>query len=323
MRMSEHFSRSVKRGIYIAGSLMVLFLAAYLLIPATVDFFWGEQIIERHVADVLGAAETADEAAFKILSWEDLNFEDPYSTWEGKWYNKYSIYHMNGSYKWFIRSNQLSWLITSKLGNCGERAYYFVQMMEEAGYPARVVCVVEDHCWAEYQSGGFWIAVDPSQAEYVTPENYVLGRNWSRIEARYLNGSMEDVTYRYLNTAELFITSEKMGGQVNIYSTVLSSSGSPRYASPSLVTTRKLEEPFTLRLGYVPTYQLVYKRDYGPISFHKRFSDIKLPTNISLVQGELINLKNLRFNTLWIVWFSLFSIFLFAVIRRIMAEKRK
>lgn len=283
---------------YTAAAAIVLFLLAYVFTPTVVNSFWGENIIERHVAEVVGNTNGADESAFKLLQWEEANFGEPYPAWEGKWYNAYGVYRINGSYKWFIRSTQLSWLITSKLGNCGERAYYFVQMMNQLGHPARVVCVVEDHCWAEYESDGFWIAVDPSQGTYVNPQNFAGGRNWSRIEARYLNGSVEDITHRYLNTTTLSIRAENNGGHVAVYSTALLSSGSARYNKPSLVRTQKLESPLALQLGHLPTYEVKYEKSYGPISFRTEYTNITLPNSIIILQNDFVRLHNLQPNML-------------------------
>lgn len=291
-----------KRSCYAVLTIITLFFIIHIIIPAftpiVFDAVQGDGVVTSHIRETVGNQTNPDNIAYRLLDWGYSNFDDPYSSWEGRWYNRLRIYRMNESYIWFIRSNELSWLIEHPLGNCGEQAYYFVQMMNETNHLARVVCVVEDHCWAEYKSDGFWIAADPTKGMHVTPSTFGAGKNWSRMEARYLNGSTEDVTYRYLNTSTISVEADNDGGIINIYSTALSSGGSERYKKPSLVASERLESPFLLNLGSLPTYEIRYEKVYGPVSFQIEYTNVSLPATVNIPSDDLIRLRNIRPN-LW------------------------
>ncbi|KAJ9102987.1 hypothetical protein QFC19_004544 [Naganishia cerealis] len=77
----------------------------------------------------------------------------------------------------FLRLNDLSALLKSRRGRCGEFANLFTLFLHAAALQWRIVVNAEDHVWNEYWSASAqrWIHMDPSEGSADQPLVYDLG----------------------------------------------------------------------------------------------------------------------------------------------------
>lgn len=307
-----HLLKGIKIGLILIGLVYLIILIPYYYTTVVK----GNDIISEHKL-IYSSLNNTDELALKSIEWTSESMLSPYAHFEAKFYNKYGIYNMNGTWTYFFRSSNLAWLIKTRLGNCGERADYFIQILNEFNISARKVCVVEDHCWAEYYSDGTWISVEPNTGEVIIPFLYGDTKNWSSIRGVYLNQTKIDLTKRYLNTST--ITIKKLDNKFlnsivkyEIYSTVLLVSDSKRYPKPNLIETFYMNEDKQLKLGVNPQYLQKIKVNLGIVSFEKE-EEFKLTEDItiSIYPNELFKLQNIKFKRINLLILLIISVILF------------
>lgn len=117
------------------------------------------------------------------------------------------IVNESNSPRLFIRTTLASWFIFQKIGNCGEDAYYFAEMMNYSGYQSKVLLVEGgDHAFAEfYTHNGTKFIVDPSTDQFVN-NALAFGNGhiyWPRVVAHDLSGNETDVTSEFLSNTSL------------------------------------------------------------------------------------------------------------------------
>lgn len=105
----------------------------------------------------------------------------------------------------FPRYNDVSWLLQTKKGRCGEFANCFTFLCRSLGYEARFVHANFDHVWTEVYSLNKkrWIHLDPSENIIDVPLCYQVG--WKR-DVKYVFAfsfdDVQDVTWRYTSDFE-------------------------------------------------------------------------------------------------------------------------
>jgi hypothetical protein len=244
--------------------LIICFIIILLIVvPLTFDLIYGDVIIDTALTEIIGNASNPDEIALSMMAWEHEYFDNPYSHYDANsTFQKFGLYRINGKTKLFVRGAPISWIIYSKLANCGEYAKIFVILMNEAGVESRFVHVLgEDHAWAEYMHDGYRIAVDPST-------NYVIGvhkmdfekrmnNKFSYIESIDLQSNKKDVSDEYIErgnvTFLVFDDGQPISkAKVIIKSPYLMENKDSRYDKPIFViskTTNNDGEAF-FELGY-------------------------------------------------------------------------
>ena len=150
--------------IYFLGILFFVLMFLWMLYPLAYDWAWGDEVIEDHIRELLGNETDYYIAVPAILNW--IKNEIHYPTEEeslGVLRNGWGLYWIDGKLRFFHRGIPAPWVIKSKLGRCGEDANYFVEIMRELGYNARMIKTDGwDHSWAEfYTPEGIKILVDP------------------------------------------------------------------------------------------------------------------------------------------------------------------
>lgn len=310
----SHIRRDIKLSVILylilAGVLLIFIFTPYALTQLNSD-----TIIKDHIRREYNNVHSEDEIAVKAIQWSSKNIKAPYDYVEGSFYNKLGIFNMNGSYIYFFRANDLAWIIKTKLGNCGEKGFYFLKIMDYFNITARRVCTVEDHCWGEYLSDEHWISVEPNSGEMVFPEQY-KSSNWSKLTGLYANGSTIDLTDRYLTTRRLSINVPhnilNTLVRLNLYSTVLNDGWPDRYKKPSLIISRTLKNGINLNLGNNPNYLLKAKLNILFFSFvySERFS-LSENKNIILMLRDIIRVRNIRLERTNYIFCTLFFAIIF------------
>lgn len=232
---------------------MVLLIFAPFIMVSVFDNTNGEKVLEDTIVNVTGNINTPDEKALAIMAWEIQYFDNPYSLFKkNSTLNKYWIYKIDGKYKLFIRPSPVSWIIHSKLANCGEYAIVFVTLMNEAGIDSRLIqAPAEDHMWAEYMYGNYRIAIDPSQ-------NHVIGNNkkefekfmgvkFSYVEAIDSNGNRIDVSDEYIERSNLTVSVLNEGVPVSDVTVIIKNpflveNRGDKYNKPLYVISKKTDE---------------------------------------------------------------------------------
>ncbi|XP_055920485.1 peptide-N(4)-(N-acetyl-beta-glucosaminyl)asparagine amidase [Eupeodes corollae] len=102
----------------------------------------------------------------------------------------------------FYRYNDISHLLATRRGRCGEYATCFTFICRCLDYDARLVYSFFDHVWTEVYSEGQlrWLHVDPSENVVDSPLMYQHG--WKRdidYVIAYSRDDIQDVTWRYTN----------------------------------------------------------------------------------------------------------------------------
>jgi hypothetical protein len=91
-----------------------------------------------------------------------------------------------------------------RCGSCGEMATLYDRMAECVNIPNRIIQNYDrDHEWDESFIYGKWTHVDPSMNVFNNTSYY--GNNFSSLIAIYDNGTIEDVTNRYVKTGRLIV----------------------------------------------------------------------------------------------------------------------
>ena len=227
----------------------LILLAIIFSMPYIFDVFYGEKIVNETLNNVINNNLTdPDKIALSIMEWESKYFYSPYSLWNlNSTLQRFGIYEVNGTYRWFVRDAPVSWIIFSKLANCGEYAKVFVYLMNKKGINARLVHAPgEDHAWAEYFSNGFKIVVDPSTNRVISNKKiFAKGKNWSYIESVdiFNISDKKDVSDEYIDRGILIVhvldnQNPVSGINVVVKSPYLMKTNSERYKKPKIVLVK-------------------------------------------------------------------------------------
>jgi hypothetical protein len=291
-RIKNKFILSVLIGIVIV--FVLLFLVFYNLFPKIFDIIYGDEIINQILDNISGNLTDIDNIALSIMEWEKEYFYNPYVLWNpNSILQKYGIYNINGTYRWFIRGAPVSWIIYSKLANCEEYARVFTYLMSKKGFEARIVYTPgEDHAWAEYYSEGYKIVLDPSENKVVLDKKkFAEGKNWSYIESvNIFNISdKKDVSDEYIKRGKINIHIIKQnrpidGISVFIKSPYLMKTNPERYKRPKvvLINTTDRDGKVFFKLGE-KEYIVEVKKSYF-------IFDIIYSKNITVTFGKETNL---------------------------------
>eukprot|EP01038_Epipyxis_sp_PR26KG_P012985 gene12985-17412_t len=97
----------------------------------------------------------------------------------------------------FPRYNNVTKVLSTRKGRCGEYSVLMMQFLEKLGYQSRWVVDWEDHVWTEILLDGRWIHIDPCEAAVNEPFIYEgWGKNQTYIFA-FSEKEIEDVTCKY------------------------------------------------------------------------------------------------------------------------------
>lgn len=192
------------KSILFASLFWIVVLFIFIFYPYIYDFFVGGRVIEEHIEEVIGNETDSHKVALLLIDWHKENVNYPWI--ENKKFlitGAIGFYEVENKTRFFIRSESASWVIKTKLARCGESAIYFVEVMDYLGYKARTIHiepVTWDHVWAEYyDEEGNKIIVDPSANKVIlNKQNWVEGKNITKIVAKDLEGNKEDITKEYL-----------------------------------------------------------------------------------------------------------------------------
>ncbi|XP_036677788.1 peptide-N(4)-(N-acetyl-beta-glucosaminyl)asparagine amidase isoform X1 [Drosophila suzukii] len=113
----------------------------------------------------------------------------------------------------FYRYNDISQLLVSRKGRCGEYANCFTFLCRTLDYDARIVHSHFDHVWSEVYSEAQmrWLHVDPSENVVDSPLMYQHG--WKRhidYVLAYSRDDIQDVTWRYTNDHQKILQLRKL-----------------------------------------------------------------------------------------------------------------
>lgn len=251
--------RSLLMGILIASLLLLL----PIIIPTIFDFVEGKDVLIEAMTNAKANNSNPDEIALSIMKWEQKYFYNPYSLHDrNSSLQKFGIYKINGDFKLFLRVAPVSWIIFSRLANCGEYANVFAVLMNEAGIKTNIIHAPgEDHVWAEYMYEDYKIAVDPSQNSVIGGQKKDFEKNmnvkFSYIEAIDLEGNKMDVSDEYIERGNLtiFVSDNKKpvsDAQVTILNPSFMINRSDRFDKPLPVLSKPTgnEGKASFKLGY-------------------------------------------------------------------------
>jgi len=265
--MKEFFIALRNASISIVWYSLLIFIG-YLLVmygpPFIFNYIYGEDVLTHTMTKYITNTTDPDKKALAIMEWEKQYFYNPYSLYNpNSTMQELGFYNTNEGYKFFGgRPAPASWIIYSKLANCGEYAQVFVAMMNNAGIESRLITAPgEDHAWAEYMHDGYRIAVDPSQ-NYVIGSHEkefegIMGVNFSYVIAIDSQGNKIDVSDEYIERRNLtiFVSNYKQpidNTQVIIKNPYLLETRGGRYTRSFFVTSEPMgtEGNVSLKLGF-------------------------------------------------------------------------
>ena len=221
------------------------------ILPQLYDLLYGDSQVTQILNNIIQGSNP-DDIALSIMRWEKEYFYNPYSMFNpNSTLQKIGLYKINGSYRLFVRNAPVSWVIHSRLANCGEYAKVFVYLMNKKGILARIVHTPgEDHAWAEYMSNGFKIVVDPSSNRVILDKRkFAKDKNWSYIESYNISNVSDriDVSDEYIERGKLNVYvlengNPKTGVYVVIKSPHLMRLYPSRYTEPRIVVFKKTDK---------------------------------------------------------------------------------
>ncbi|XP_017074871.1 peptide-N(4)-(N-acetyl-beta-glucosaminyl)asparagine amidase isoform X2 [Drosophila eugracilis] len=123
----------------------------------------------------------------------------------------------------FYRYNDISQLLVSRKGRCGEYANCFTFLCRTLDYDARIVHSHFDHVWTEVYSEAQvrWLHVDPSENVVDSPLMYQHG--WKRhidYVLAYSHDDIQDVTWRYTNDHQKVLQLRKLCSEKEMVQTL-------------------------------------------------------------------------------------------------------
>lgn len=197
---------------------------SFLMIPVSyIRAEFNHDELAKIVDELTANCTTDEEKTIAILNWFDRYSGNIYNIWSHPSFGPFRVgeeYPNN-----FIMCTRTLdrkpalWVLTSRCGACEEHSVLFQEMANQAGLPVRLVLGRGiDHIWAEVKINGTWIIVDPANVIHrrnvtgynLSAESYErhakLTQNISYVFAEYIDGTREDITYRYTNLTHVNIT---------------------------------------------------------------------------------------------------------------------
>jgi hypothetical protein len=90
----------------------------------------------------------------------------------------------------FPRFNEVSKVLETRTGRCGEYSVLIFRMLKVLGYKVRYIADWADHVWVEAQVHNDWIHIDPCEAAVNEPLIY---QGWGKNQTYIFSYSFEDV----------------------------------------------------------------------------------------------------------------------------------
>ncbi|XP_034651227.1 peptide-N(4)-(N-acetyl-beta-glucosaminyl)asparagine amidase [Drosophila subobscura] len=176
----------------------------------------------------------------------------------------------------FYRYNDISQLLVSRKGRCGEYANCFTFLCRCLDYDARLVHSHFDHVWTEVfsETQMRWLHVDPSDNVVDSPLMYQHG--WKRgidYVFAYSRDDAQDVTWRYTNNHQEILQQRKLCDEKELIQT-LNAIRDKRQQSCSaerkkFLSQRNMFEVIGLTLERKPTENELKGRSSGSLSWRQ------------------------------------------------------
>ncbi|KAH8288979.1 hypothetical protein KR054_002484 [Drosophila jambulina] len=202
----------------------------------------------------------------------------------------------------FYRYNDISQLLVSRKGRCGEYANCFTFMCRCLDYDARIVHSHFDHVWTEVYSETQmrWLHVDPSDNVVDSPLMYQHG--WKRsidYILAYSRDDVQDVTWRYTNDHQKIRNLRKLCDEKELVKTLNEIRAKRRRNCTAerrkLLSQRNLYETIALTLERQPTENELKGRSSGSLSWRQSRGEHTF-TNIFVFSPNEAELHNRKLN---------------------------
>ncbi|XP_034479635.1 peptide-N(4)-(N-acetyl-beta-glucosaminyl)asparagine amidase [Drosophila innubila] len=202
----------------------------------------------------------------------------------------------------FYRYNDISQLLVSRKGRCGEFANCFTFLCRCLDYDARLVHSHFDHVWTEVYSEtqNRWLHVDPSDNVVDVPLMYQHGwkRNIDYIFA-YSRDDVQDVTWRYTNNHRQILLIRKLCSEMELIDT-LNAIRAKRQQFVSgerkkFLSQRNMFEVISMTLERTPTENELKGRSSGSLSWRQSRGEHTF-TNIFVFTPSDSELERRQFN---------------------------
>ncbi|XP_043647316.1 peptide-N(4)-(N-acetyl-beta-glucosaminyl)asparagine amidase [Drosophila teissieri] len=176
----------------------------------------------------------------------------------------------------FYRYNDISQLLVSRKGRCGEYANCFTFLCRALDYDARIVHSHFDHVWTEVYSEAQmrWLHVDPSENVVDSPLMYQHG--WKRhidYILAYSRDDIQDVTWRYTNDHQKILHLRKLCGENEMVLTLEAIRSKRRRNCTAdrkfFLSQRNMYEVIGLTLERKPTENELKGRSSGSLSWRQ------------------------------------------------------
>ncbi|EDW08409.1 peptide-N(4)-(N-acetyl-beta-glucosaminyl)asparagine amidase [Drosophila mojavensis] len=176
----------------------------------------------------------------------------------------------------FYRYNDISQLLVSRKGRCGEFANCFTFLCRSLDYDARLVHSHFDHVWTEVFSEKQmrWLHVDPSDNVVDSPLMYQHGwkRNIDYIFG-YSRDDAQDVTWRYTNNHQQILKQRKLCSEKELIAALnVIRAKRQQFASEErkkFLSQRNLCEVIEMTVERTPTESELKGRSSGSLSWRQ------------------------------------------------------
>jgi len=185
------------RKLYKIAIVISIILISYLMIRA-----YEDSMICPETLKIRGNDTNQTDIVERIVQWmnDPKNFNNVYSQVSSNDVLTKTFYSV--LCKPFIPEYWYIFMV--RCGSCGEMATLYDRMAECVNIPNRIIQNYDrDHEWDESFIDGKWTHVDPSMNVFNNTSYY--GNNFSSLIAVYNNGTIEDVTSRYVKTGRLAV----------------------------------------------------------------------------------------------------------------------
>ncbi|XP_030368950.1 peptide-N(4)-(N-acetyl-beta-glucosaminyl)asparagine amidase [Scaptodrosophila lebanonensis] len=204
----------------------------------------------------------------------------------------------------FHRYNDISQLLVSRKGRCGEYANCFTFLCRCLSYDARIVHSHFDHVWTEVYSETQmrWLHVDPSDNVVDSPLMYQHG--WKRpidYVFAYSRDDTQDVTWRYTNNHRQILQLRKLCSEKELIEALntirakrvqLSNASAER---KQFLSNRYMSEVIQMTLERTPTESELKGRSSGSLAWRQSRGEHTF-TNIYVFTLNEIELEKRQFN---------------------------
>jgi len=290
----------------------------------------NKPLLKRIVHDLIKNCTKDIEKTKAILSWFDKGRKNINNVWDKELL--LGIYplqiYLEKPYICIrlIEHKYPLWVLTSRCGACGEYSLLFREMAHSANLTVRSVHNPGiDHNWDEILINGKWIIVDPVRVDL---SNNSTGFNYSISEykrivgkyyifAEYPNGSREDISYRYVNLANISFKVIAENGRTlsNVTIRALSYNLENKILDTKLECVTDVKGTCVIRIGKGDYIFLAKTDGLFPLYNETRMSIEENKTyNITLILKR--DLLKLNIQSLFgqIIYISLFCLFCFSLL---------